>query len=85
LVFALSPGGITPDARSAESIAARRAAASAEAASRASESPATTTRRVAESTDAMSAHTFVNPEVPRCGVNTITAVISAGFTVGRKR
>jgi hypothetical protein len=51
--------------RTAESIAARRAAASAEAACLASESPAVTIRLVAESTTPISAHTLVNPDVAR--------------------
>src|SRR5436190_1032761 len=71
--------------RTAESIAARRAAASAEAACLARESPAVTMRFVAESTGPISAQTFVNPEVARCGVSTMTELISAGFTAGRRR
>ena len=47
--------------RTAESIAARRAAASAEAACRASESPAATIRRVAESTAPISRPDVVEP------------------------
>jgi hypothetical protein len=66
-------------------MAARRAAASAEAACLASESPAVTIRFVAESTGPISAHTLVSPDVARCGVSTITELISDGFTDGRRR
>src|SRR6476620_10123239 len=70
--------------RAAESIAARRAAASAAADCRASESPAITMLRVAESIAPTLAHTLARPAVPRCGVRIITALRSAGFTAGRR-
>lgn len=61
-------------ARRAESIIARRAAASRRAASRAMESPAATIVRVAACAFAGFAQRFPTPADARCGVRIITEV-----------